>query len=383
MKIVIFSLTKLVYPYVVWGVEMHVYNLAKHLQEKGHHVTICCAKHSIYDGGFYSINQSVEEHDLEGIKVKIAYSYRGLRKLLWECNSRCDILHIHAYRSIPMSPRILKQLSVPVVFTPHAIFPPISKLNQLLQVIYDKFLGKPLLDQSDTVIALNKKNVAELERLGTPTKKITIIPNSIDWEEFAHIPTERLFRDRYGVTKDYILFNGRIVEHKGVHILLEAIKRIQNESELELIIIGKGDGKYLESILKFIRDNRLENKVLILDTLEREMQLSAYNGAKIFVLPSFQEGLPTVLLEAMAMGKVCITSETAGYDLIDDRINGYSFLTGNSSDLSKTIMEVNKTDPQELNEIGLNAKNTIKKKYTWAVNINKVENVYLDLVKLY
>jgi len=381
MKIAIFSLTKGVYPYVVWGVQMHVYNLARHLQKKGHDVTICCAKHSIYDRGFYSLNRSIDEHDLEGIKVKIAHSYRGLEKLLLECNSSYDVLHIHAYRSIPISPRILEQLSIPIVFTPHAIFPPTSRVNQFLQHTYDRFLGKPLLYRSDIVIALNRKNMMELEQLGTPTKKIIIIPNSVDCEEFTHIPAEGLFREKYGVNKEYILFNGRIVEHKGVHILLKAIKNIQNKLNLELIIVGKGEGNYLKNLLKFIQNNGLESKVLILDTLEREMQLSAYSGAKMFVLPSFQEGLPTVLLEAMAMGKICIASKTAGYDLIDDHVNGYSFSTGDSSELSEVIVEVNETGPQKLDEMRLNAKSTIKDTYNWAVNVSKVENVYAELIK--
>lgn len=361
---------------------MHVFNLAKQLQLKGHSVTIYCSKYSIYERGFYSTDRSIEAHNVEGITIKIACSYRGLeRVLVEECNRGYDVLHFHAYRSIPIRPNIIRQLAIPVVFTPHAIFPPTSILNYFTQKVYDIFLGKPLLNHSNVLIALNKKNMSELKQLGAAPEKITIIPNSINWEEFIHIPSEEKFREEYEITEEYILFNGRIVEHKGVHILLEAMEKIQHKSNLKLVIIGKGEGKYLNYILKLIRDNRLENKVLIINTLERKMQLSAYNGAKVFVLPSFHEGLPTVLLEAMAMGKVCIASKMAGDDLIIDNINGYSFSTGNPTELSKMILEIDETDPKILKKIKLNAKNTVKNEYSWAINVSKIETAYTEVMR--
>jgi glycosyltransferase involved in cell wall biosynthesis len=380
VKIAIFSLTKLVYPFAVWGVQMHVYNLAKHLQKKGHKVTIFCAKHSIYEGGFYSIDQSIEEHTVDNIDIKIACSYRGLEKLLRECNKGFDILHIHAYRSIPINPKTLKQIVIPVVFTPHAIFPPTSKLNKNLQMFYDHFFGKPLLECSDAVIALNEKNVNELVAIGADIRKIRIIPNAITCEDFDNPPSQEQFREMYNVRGDYALFNGRLVEHKGVHTLLASIKEIRSATTLSLIIIGRGNGGYVNQLMNYIRANGLDQRVSLFETLDRETQLSAYNGAKIFILPSYHEGLPTVLLEAMGMGKVCIASEAAGQGIIVDGINGFSFSTGDPQDLSTVITKVLKTDPDVLRDVGLNARKTIKDNYDWTTNVNELEKVYRTLV---
>jgi len=383
MKIALISLTKLVYPYINGGVEIHVYNLAQQLQLKGHYVTIYCSKHSIYEREFYSTNQYIEEQYVDGIRIKIAWSYSGLKQLLLrDCNSLYDVLHFHAYRSVPLSPKILDNISVPIVFTPHAIFPPTSKFNLLLQIIYDRVFGKPLLDRSNVVMALNRKNMVELERLGVSSDKILIIPNSINLREFISLPSGDLFRKKYGIDNEYLLFNGRIVEHKGVHTLLEAMTKVRNELSLGLVIIGRGEGKYHNKILKFLQNNGLNNNVLLLENLDREMLLSAYMGSKIFILPSFQEGLPTVLLEAMVMGKICIASKTAGYDLINDHINGYSFSTGNSSELAELILEISKTDPKKTYVIGLNAKNTVVNEFSWAINVSKIESVYRQLISL-
>ena len=132
--------------------------------------------------------------------------------------------------------------------------------------------------------------------------------------------------------------------------------------------------------MNYIRANGLDQRVSLFETLDRETQLSAYNGAKIFILPSYHEGLPTVLLEAMGMGKVCIASEAAGQGIIVDGINGFSFSTGDPQDLSTVITKVLKTDPDVLRDVGLNARKTIKDNYDWTTNVNELEKVYRTLV---
>ncbi|MBM3254029.1 MAG: glycosyltransferase family 4 protein, partial [Candidatus Omnitrophica bacterium] len=146
----------------------------------------------------------------------------------------------------------------------------------------------------------DKKYILEHHRINP--EKIKIVPNGIDTE---------LFRVLDNVKKESrrLLFVGRLIKQKNLFSLLEALKDIKN---IHLVMIGKG---YLKEELKnMVKGNNLN--VTFVDRVDNADLPIEYNKSEVFILPSYFEGNPKVLLEAMACGVAAICSDVEGLNSI-------------------------------------------------------------------
>jgi glycosyltransferase involved in cell wall biosynthesis len=139
------------------------------------------------------------------------------------------------------------------------------------------------------------------------------------------------------------LFVGAICRDKGVHDLLEALQHVlQKSPRLRSRIVGPGryPGEW-QSMLELRDRMGLAEAVEMPGSLEGEALMRAYAGASCFVLPTYKEGLPVVLLEAMAAGLPIITTGVGGIpDLIEDGVNGYLIEPGEPAALADRILEL-------------------------------------------
>ena len=120
---------------------------------------------------------------------------------------------------------------------------------------------------------------------------------------------------------------GRLVSQKDHITLLKAINYIKNKLKLKLLIIGEGDQK--ENLLSYIKENNLEKIVKIKDRTENPFPYIA--KSEIMILSSRFEGLPNILLEALALKKFIISSDcpTGPKEILDSGKGGFLFKVGN------------------------------------------------------
>ncbi|MDJ0730127.1 MAG: glycosyltransferase [Crocosphaera sp.] len=134
-----------------------------------------------------------------------------------------------------------------------------------------------------------------------------------------------------------LLYVGRLAFVKGLPILLESLAQLQpNYPDLCLTVIGDGPEK--EYLQQMVRELNLENQVKFVGYQSQESVRNYLQQTEIFVLSSFAEGLPVVLMEAMAAGVPVITTQIAGVsELVDNGINGYLVPPGNVAALTEKI----------------------------------------------
>lgn len=147
-----------------------------------------------------------------------------------------------------------------------------------------------------------------------------------------------------------ILAVGRLEKWKGFDILIKAIKYVKKLYDIEVLILGDGPEKrYLTEI---IYNNNLQNIVKLIGYVENPYPY--YRYSEIFVLSSFVEGMPNVLIEAMMLGctPVSTNCDTGPSEIIDNEINGYLCPVGDEQELSKKIILAikNRIDQKILNE---------------------------------
>lgn len=202
-------------------------------------------------------------------------------------------------------------------------------------------------------------------------KNHVVIYNIFDAEKVNQLPTKEQIRKNLKLREDlfYITFVGSLVKRKGVDLLIEAFKMIRDDN-LRLLIIGKGK---LEDTLREIAkdDERIEFLGY------KEDSLSYIKASDIFILPSFSEGIPNVLIEALACETPVIATDVDGItEIIKNKINGLLIKPGNPK-LIKEAIECaikNYAEMKNFSEEGKNILDLFKKE----VMIAKFEKLFKE-----
>ena len=145
---------------------------------------------------------------------------------------------------------------------------------------------------------------------------------------------------------------GRLSEQKGQLLLVEAAARLRDRGlDFELVIVG--DGEMRDEIERFIDRSGLREHVRITGFLDNQGVRRELLAARALVLPSFAEGLPVVIMEAMALGRPVISTYIAGIpELVEPGANGWLVPAGAVEPLVEAMAEVLTADPAELERMG-------------------------------
>jgi glycosyltransferase involved in cell wall biosynthesis len=174
-----------------------------------------------------------------------------------------------------------------------------------------------------------------------------------------------------------ILFVGSIDKRKGVDILVKAVKNVNEEFQL-LIVGPKIDSRFYSYIEKLIGD---DSKIKVLDYVSKKNLIVLYNLADIFVLPSLSEGLPLVLLEAMAARTPCIASDIMGSnEVVEHNKTGFLFPKGDVNSLTGYLAEL-LGDKDLRKYMGDNAQKVVKEKYDWDVIVKNNIEIYKEILR--
>lgn len=187
---------------------------------------------------------------------------------------------------------------------------------------FKKLLLKFAYKRADELI-FNSYNVAEKNKwIGN--ENYVVIYNIFDIEKVSQLPPREQIRKNLKLREDvfYITFVGSLVKRKGVNLLIEAFKMIKDD-KLKLLIIGKGE---LESVLeKMAKD---DERIEFLGYTDNS--ISYIKASDLFILPSFSEGIPNVIIEALACETPVIATDVDGIpEIIEHKRNGLLIKPGN------------------------------------------------------
>jgi glycosyltransferase involved in cell wall biosynthesis len=356
------------------GIGYYTYNLSKKLIEVGHKVVV------ITRGSLTKTQKEIFDH-IEVIRIPFIPIYPFylhihrlfVRKILKSLESEIDVVHIHT----PLPPII--KTSHPIILTIHTPmlsnnnYIKITSIYSLLTKISARFISFPLelrhIKSSNMITTVSESVAKELEEYGLNQDRISVVSNGVD---------ENIFYPNKNVTnndKKYIMYAGRIDREKGLFDLVESADIIcSKRADISFIIAGDGrDGNRLKKKIKKIG---LQNRFIFLGQIEKDQMIKLYQNATIFILPSYREGLPTVLLEAMSCGLPVLATDVRGNrDLITNGKNGLLIPPKDPKKIAETILTL-LNDKKLMEQLGNNARKTIIKNYTWNAISNKFLKCY-------
>jgi glycosyltransferase involved in cell wall biosynthesis len=227
-------------------------------------------------------------------------------------------------------------------------------------------------------VVLTARMEAELADFGIGSA--TIIPVPVDAERFRPATDEERAAQRQslGITAATVIaFSGHLVARKGVDRLLAAFQMMVEEGEdIHLLLLGSGEGR-LESLEEALRSDTLRfglsERVTFADAVQ---DVAPYlQGADIFCLPSWREGMPNSILEAMASGLACVAPASAGgMDLLHD---GAGVIPDSNApeDLRAAILPL-LHDPAERRSLGRAARQRAESRHSAAAVIDAYDRLW-------
>ena len=227
-------------------------------------------------------------------------------------------------------------------------------------IIYEK----SIFQNSHKVITTTDRISSKIVNYDIDIHKINVIPNFINCNLFKRTSANQKVYD--------IIYVGRITEEKNVKNLLEAIK----ESDLRALIIGNGPLR--KELINSFEKN--ENQIKWIEKVSNHELPKYMNQTRILVLPSFYEGHPKVLIEAMSCEMTVIASNVKGnIDVIVDGINGFLCETSITS-IKETIFNVLNMSEKRLNQINENARQFVKDHYSLDKIVNMECQLYEEII---
>lgn len=393
--------------YLKGGSEKYYFDLAKLLKEHGHDVALFSMD------GENNIKTDCKEYFVENSDMNSKNVFKALDVIYSKKNEKAmekalddfkpDIVHLNNFQR-QLSASIIqpmKKRNIPIVFTAHdlqAICPAIvmldkdknicekclkgkymncikgkcvknSRLKSLLGAIEGRYYRnkKIFSKQIDKIITPSEFYKTKLVEDGISPEKIVVLHNFIDIDDY-NVKIE---------DEGYALYFGRIIKEKGVLNLIKAFKNIENN---KLYIAG--DGPDMEKVKKYIKDNKLEEKIKLLGFLNSDQVKNYVRKARFIVVPSvWYENCPYSVLEALAMGKPIIGSNLGGiHELVKNNETGLIYKYDDINDLTDKMIVLFE-DKNKAEEMGKNAKEIAKSKFSKDAYYDKIIKIYEGVMK--
>ncbi len=361
------------------GIGHYVWNLSRFLVEQRHQVQIITRGQR---------GKSAYE-ELEGISVwrprfypvyPVHVHLHGLfvRRLVRHLESEVDLFHLHS----PLPPPTHSKR--PVLTTVHTSRVGAMRvlsgtdLNSLLtrlQVPISIQIERQVFACADQIVTVAQSVASELQNsncYGLKDKQIAVLMNGVDTNVFC--------AGEQHSSAQYVLAVGRLDARKGFGDLIEAMARVvERFPDVRLYIAGSGP---LEERLRTrVRQMALDHVVRFLGHVQdRDEMVRLYRGAAVFAHAAHYEGLPSVLLEAMACERAVVSTAVSGaLDVLTDGVNGLLTDSRAPYQLADAICRL-LADAGLRTRLGKAARRTVEDRFSWQVVGNSYLGIYRALL---
>ena len=296
-----------------------------------------------------------------------------------------DLVHVHALFSHTSNSaaRHAHARHVPCVITPHGVLNSYGMRcrRRIVKELSFRFVEQPLVRNAAAMHYGSRLEQVETEQLGV-VAPAAMIPLGIDLQAFAQASgAERLVNQYPQVLgRTLVLFLSRIVADKGLDLLLPAFAEVKRKCpHAMLVIAGKGDETLTKSLHTEAERLGLAADIIWPGFLSGADKCSAFAAASVFVLPSYSESFGIALVEAMASGLPCLTTEgVAASADIRERDAGL-VVSAEAGQLAQALSRLLE-DAQLRARLGANARRLANERFSSETMGRALKKLYEDIL---
>lgn len=357
------------------GPDKTILNQPRFLARSGYR-NLCAYMHPPDDPGFDQLRRRAEAWDAPLISVPDRGPFdRGVAaRLLEVCRrEKVAIWHGHDYKSNALGLLLRREWPMRLVTTVHGWV----RHTRRTPLYYA--IDRLCLPRYERVLCVSDDLVEQCSARGVPAGRCVLLENGIDTDEFRRRRDINEAKAALGFDPDRPLIGavGRLSPEKGFGSLIRAADRLLRDGvALDLAIAGEGDEFDRLNDLIVSLNRRGQFRLLGFRADVREL----YEAFDVFTLSSHREGLPNVVLEAMAAGVPVVATRIAGMPrLIEHDANGVLVEAGSEEGLAGALGRLLK-DADLRERLGREGRSTIEARYGFAARMEKVAAIYDELL---
>jgi glycosyltransferase involved in cell wall biosynthesis len=357
------------------GPDKTVLNSPRFLEGQGYRA-ICAYMHPPADPGFELLRERARacRATLLGIPDRGAWDLRVARDMLALCRrENVTIWHGHDYKSNALGLLLARFRPMRLVTTVHGWG--VTGGRRRLYYAIDRMC----LRRYERVICVSDDLLSQCLAARVDQAKCRLVYNAVDTDHFQRRQTHDDAKRRLGFTPGRLLIGavGRLSPEKWFEGLITAVDRLINSGlDIELCIVGEGDERSMleRLIARLGRHDRVRLAGYQGDTL------GWYEAMDIYALTSLREGLPNVVLEAMALEVPLVATRIAGVPwIVADGVNGLLIEPSDIDGLVGALRRLLQDQPLRA-RLARAGRETVEKSYSFAVRMRKVRAIYDELL---
>jgi glycosyltransferase involved in cell wall biosynthesis len=358
------------------GPDKTILNSPRHLWSAGYR-TVCAYMHPPGDAGFEELRRkaAAAEAPLLSVPDRGPWDWRVATRLLTVCRRESvRIWHGHDYKSNALGLLLRRFWPMRLVTTVHGWV----KQTRRTPLYYR--VDELCLPRYESVICVSEDLRDRCIARGVSPDRCLLVENAIDADEFVRRTNRDEARRRAGAPPGRIVIGavGRLSAEKGFDLLIHAVHRLLHVGyDLELWFAGEGDAE--PSLRALATDLGLADRVRLLG-YQSDLR-PVYEAMDLFALSSIREGLPNVVLEAMAMEVPVVATRVAGVPrLIRDGETGVLVDSGSVDALSSGLGRL-LGDADARARLATAGRRSVVENYSFAARMQKVRAVYDGLLR--
>lgn len=285
-----------------------------------------------------------------------------------------DIVHITGHWTLlnAVVYRSARRLGKPHVVCPAGALS-IYGRSRVLKSSYNWIVGKRIIRDAGACVAIANNEIPQFAEYGVPGEHVTVIPNGIDPEEFS-TPDPDGFRAKFRLPDaPFILFMGRLNPIKGPDLLLRAFAEAQLAGRGYHLVFAGPDGGLLETLKTEAARAGIAENVRFIGHVGAQDKVSAYRASELLVIPSRQEAMSIVVLEAGACDRPVLITDRCGFDEVE-RIGGGRVVPSSADGIKSGLLAM-LSDATGLRAMGEKLGEFVRGNFLWEFACKR----YLDL----
>lgn len=356
------------------GPDKTIFNSPRYLWSAGYR-TVCAYMHPPNDPGFEQLRLKAlaANAPLVSIHDRGVWDWRVATQYLAICRrERVNIWHGHDYKSNALGLLLRRFWPMHLVTTVHGWV----KHTRRTPLYYR--IDKLCLPRYESVICVSDDLRERALECGVPQDRCLLIENGIDTAEFSRRASVSAAKEREGLPDRFTIGAvGRLSAEKGFDLLIRAARELVKRG-LDIQVVIAGDGEAEQELRRLIHELQLQDRVRLLGY--RSDVRGLFEAFDLFVLSSLREGLPNVVLEAMAMETPVLATRVAGIPrLVQDGENGILIDSGSVEQLIDSIGRLMKDTTLRV-RIASAGRQTVVKHFNFATRMTKIRALYDQLL---
>lgn len=380
-------------PRIIGGISPHVYYLSKSLARNGAKVYVVTCdfpgapQHEVVDGVQVLRIDSYKNPSPDfatWVYLMNVNMQKEAAALVDSLGGKIDVFHAHDWLVATAGIGLKHVFRKPLFATMHST--EIGRRNGI-HFDYERMIHETeawLTYEAWKVICCSDYMVSHVRwAFGLPEDKLVMVPNGVNTEVYAgHGEDLREFRSKFALPEEKIvLFVGRLVYEKGVHVLVNAVPKVLEKANAKFIIVGNGYMK--EQLSGLVKSRGLAHKVLFTGFVDDETLRKLQRCADVSVVPSLFEPFGIVALEAMAARSPVVVSDTGGLsEIVEHDVSGVKVYVNDPDSLAWGINRV-LTDNGFANWLRTNAFKKVQEKYNWDKIGQQTSNTFRTVLSEY